>query len=227
MSRVKKSAKSIKLNARERPDKIQAMNIAQGQYLAGMEDNFITFGLGNAGTGKSYCSVILACEHLYEGKVDRVILTRPAVESGRGLGFLKGDLEEKFAPYINPVKQAIISVFGKGWFESQLKNENIVAQPLEYIQGLSFDNSFIIADEAENMTAKEIYILLTRIGVNSKMVLNGDCNQAFIRDSGLAGAISRLQGLDGVFVHEFTSDDVVRSEICKAIIKRYEETPLV
>ena len=222
MAKPKRSAKSVKLHQREEPEKLQALNISQGQYMAGIQSNTVTFGLGSAGTGKSYCATALAGEYLYQGLVDKVVVTRPAVESGRGLGYLKGDLEEKFAPYIKPVKAIFIERFGKGWYESQIKNENILIEPLEYLQGQTFDNAFILLDEAENATEKELYILLTRIGVNSKIVLNGDIKQSFVRDSGLESCMNRIGKLDDVFIHQFTSDDVVRSDIVRNIIKAYE-----
>lgn len=222
MAKVKKSAKSIKLHAREEPDKLEALNIAQGQYMSGISANTVTFGLGPAGTGKTFCATVLAAEALYQGSIDRIVVTRPAVESGRGLGYLKGDMQEKFAPYLEPIKGVLVSRFGKGWYESQVKNENIVPVPLEFMQGMSFDDSFILADEAENMTEKELYILLTRLGLRSKVVLNGDIKQAFIKNSGLMSTIRKLKGIDSIYVHEFDSEDVVRSDIVKSIIKAYE-----
>lgn len=224
MAKPKRSAKSIKLHEREAPDKLEALNISQGQYMAGIQTNIVSFGLGPAGTGKTFCSTVLAAEYLYEGLVDKIIVTRPAVESGRGLGFLKGDMQEKFAPYLEPVKAILSDRFGKNWYESQVKNENIIPVPLEFLQGMSFDDAFIIADEAENMTSKELYILLTRIGLRSKMVLNGDIKQAMIKNSGLQEAIGKIGHLNEVFIHEFGSEDVVRSDIVKDIIQAYEES---
>lgn len=222
MSKRKKSAKGTKHHEREKPPELEALTESQGQYMSGIQDNTVTFGLGCAGTGKTYCATAMAGDYLYNGDVDKIIITRPAVESGKGLGFLKGSMEEKYAPYIVPVKEVLQGRFGKGWYESQIKNENIIIAPLEYIQGRTFDNSFIVCDEAENATNQELYILLTRMGVDSKIVINGDIKQSFIRDSGLDVCMNKLKSVKSIFTHTFTSDDVVRSQIVKDIIKAYE-----
>lgn len=200
-----------------------AMNEAQGLYLSAIDDGTIIFGAGSAGTGKTYLATIRACELLYEGFIEKIILTRPNVETGRSLGALPGTLEEKLEPYMMSMKSCIISRFSKGWLESQIKNENITCAPLNMIQGMTFDNSVVIVDEAEHLSKREMYIILTRIGNNSRMVLCGDNYQKFTNcENGFADAIGRLKGIDGVYVVEFTSDDVVRSDMCKQIIKAYE-----
>lgn len=204
---------------------LEAMTEAQAHYMIAIEGNIITFGLGSAGTGKTYVATAMAGQMLYEGKVKKIIITRPAVQSGQGLGFLPGNLDEKFAPYIQPIRVILEERFGKGWFESQLKNGNIECVPLEFMMGKTFDNAFVLGDEMQNATEKEMFILLSRVGEYSKVVINGDYKmQKVIRGtSGLQDAVQRLGSVDNIAVHEFCSDDIVRSGIAKEIIKKYED----
>ena len=206
------------------PDKVAPLNEAQAHYLNCIESSTITFGLGPAGTGKTYCAVALAGDKLYSKDINQIIITRPAVEAGEKLGYLPGELEDKYAPYLEPVKDIFISKFGKGWYESQIKNENIKAIPLGFLQGKTFDNCFVIGDEMQNSTRTQMYMLLTRLGKYSKMVLNGSLGlQKMISGtSGLADAVNRLESVRGVSSYEFDSDDVVRSGIAKAIVQAYE-----
>lgn len=205
--------------------RLEPQSEAQFHYITEIENNVITFGVGASGSGKTYVATALAGQLLASGKIRKIIITRPAVESGRGLGYLKGSLEEKYEPYIAPVRAVLVSRHGKGWFESQVKNGNIECVPLEFMMGKTFDNSFVIADEMQNATPKEMFILLSRVGEYSKVVVNGDYKmQTVIKgDSGIQDAIERLEGVDGVSVFEFTSDDCVRSGIAREIIKRYED----
>ena len=205
------------------PYKVAPLNEAQAHYLNCIESSTITFGLGPAGTGKTYCAVALAGDKLYSKDINQIIITRPAVEAGEKLGYLPGELEDKYAPYLEPVKDIFISKFGKGWYESQIKNENIKAIPLGFLQGKTFDNCFVIGDEMQNSTRTQMYMLLTRLGKYSKMVLNGDYKaQKMISGiSGLEDACNRLHNIQGVSSYEFVHDDIVRSGIAKLIVKAY------
>lgn len=207
-----------------RAPELLAMTQAQGNYMSSIQDNVVTFGLGSAGTGKTYCPTAMAGQMLFEKKIDRIIVTRPAVEAGDKLGHLPGSLEEKFAPYLEPIKEVLTSRYGTGWYESQLKNKNILPVPLGYMQGLTFDNAFILADEMQNSTPNNMFMLLSRVGNNSKVVITGDYKmQKMIKGvSGLEDATKRLKGVNGVSVFTFMSDDCVRSGIAKDIIQRYE-----
>lgn len=224
MGKPKKSAKSEKFRARECPERVHAMNEAQGQYLAAIDDGEIIFASGSAGTGKTFLATLRACEMLYDGEIDKIILTRPNVETGRSLGALPGTLEEKIDPYMQSMKACILSRYSKGWMDSQINNGNIVCESLNLVQGNTYDYSVVIVDEAEHLSAREAYIILTRIGLDSKMILCGDNFQKFTKgENGFQDAIRRLKPLEGVYEVTFTSDDVVRSEMCKKIIKAYEE----
>jgi phosphate starvation-inducible PhoH-like protein len=202
---------------------IKAKNESQGQFMAAIKTNTLTFGLGPAGTGKSYCTAAMAAEALISGKIDRIIFTRPAVETGKSMGFLPGKLEDKFDPYFTAFKSCLISNAGKGVIECAVKNGNIIVEPLAYMRGKTFNRCFVIMDEAQNCSPEEMKMFMTRIGKNSTVVINGDLTQSDI-DSycGLHDAINRVHSVDGVYVHEFTYDDIVRSDIVKDIILQYE-----
>lgn len=197
---------------------------AQAEYQQRIESSTIVFGLGPAGTGKTYVPVAIAADRLYKKEISKIVVTRPAVEAGEKLGYLPGELEDKYEPYLAPVKEVFISKFGSGWYESQLKNGNIEAIPLGYMQGRTFDNSFIIADEMQNSTPLQMFMLLSRIGKWSSMVLNGSLGlQQVIRGiSGLEDALRRLEGVTGVSSYTFESEDIVRSGMAKAIVEAYE-----
>jgi phosphate starvation-inducible PhoH-like protein len=203
--------------------KIQAKNQSQGQFMAAIKSHTLTFGLGPAGTGKSYCTAAMAAEALIAGDIDRIIFTRPAVEVGNSLGFLPGRLDEKFDPYFSAFKSCLISNAGKGVIDCAVKNGNIVVEPLAYMRGKTFDRCFVVLDEAQNSGPEEMKMFLTRIGQNSKVVINGDLSQSDISGySGLYDAINRVHNVRGVYVHEFTYDDIVRSDIVKDIIMTYD-----
>ncbi len=202
---------------------IQARNQSQGQFMAAIKSNTLVFALGPAGTGKSYCSAAMAAEALMSGDIDRIIFTRPAVETGHSMGFLPGKLEDKFDPYFSAFKSCLISHAGKGVVECAVKNGNIVAEPLAYMRGKTFNHSFVVLDEAQNCTAEELKMFITRIGRHSTVVINGDLSQSDIGNcSGLHDAINRVHDVQGVYIHEFTSEDIVRSTIVKDIIMKYE-----
>jgi phosphate starvation-inducible PhoH-like protein len=205
------------------PKPIQARNQSQGQFMTAIKSHTLVFGLGPAGTGKSYCTAAIAAEALVSGDVDRIIFTRPAVETGSSMGFLPGKLEDKFDPYFSAFKSCLISNAGKGVVECAVKNGNIVVEPLAYMRGKTFNRCFVVLDEAQNCSAEEIKMFMTRIGKNSTVVINGDLSQSDIDGcSGLHDAINRVHNVRGVYVHEFTYEDIVRSNIVKDIIMKYE-----
>lgn len=205
------------------PKPIQARNQSQGQFMAAIKSNTLTFGLGPAGTGKSYCTAAMAAEALVSGDVDRIIFTRPAVETGNSMGFLPGKLEDKFDPYFSAFKSCLISNAGKGVVDCAVKNGNIVVEPLAYMRGKTFNRCFVVLDEAQNCTSEELKMFMTRIGRHSTVVINGDLSQTDIEScSGLHEAINRVHDVRGIYVHEFTCADIVRSNIVKDIIMKYE-----
>ena len=204
---------------------IQAKNRAQDLFMSAIKTHTLIFGLGPAGTGKSYCAAAMAAQALISGDIDRIIFTRPAVEAGNSLGFLPGKLDEKFDPYFAAFKSCLISNAGKGVIECALKNGNISVEPLSYMRGKTFNRAFVVLDEAQNCTPDEMKMFMTRIGLQSTVVINGDLSQADIRCySGLHDAISRIHSVKGVYVHEFEYKDIVRSDIVKDIIMCYDDS---
>lgn len=194
----------------------------QAHYLMSIETKQLTFGVGPAGTGKTYVCTKFACQQFELGNVEKIIVTRPAVEAGGGLGFLPGNIHEKFAPYFAPFRAVLDEHFGAAYVDNLIKLGKIEIQPLEYIRGLTFENAFVILDEAQNTTPMQMKLFLSRIGEYSTVVVNGDITQKDIEgQSGLQDAIDRLTGLDAVNVVEFDEDDIVRSGLVKEIIKRY------
>ena len=203
---------------------LKALNSAQQKYINAIKNNCLTFGLGPAGTGKSYCAGALAAQALESGRIERIIFTRPAVEAGENLGFLPGKLEEKFAVYIDAFRDILNERLGKGVVEYCLRHGRIVGAPLAYMRGKTFNAStFVILDEAQNVTPTQMKMFLTRIGEDCKVVVNGDTRQSDIRGpSGLEDAVERLRGLPGVYVHTFDKADSVRSGLVRQVLDRYE-----
>lgn len=196
---------------------------SQAKYIAAIKAHQLTFGIGPAGTGKSYCAAAIAAEELESKRIERIIVSRPAVEAGENLGFLPGDLNEKFDPYFDPFRDCLIERLGKGAVECGLKNDRIVIAPLAYLRGKTFKDAFVILDEAQNCTHSQLKMFLTRIGENCRVVVNGDIRQSDIgHKSGLQDAIDRLTGLASVYAHEFDREDIVRSGLVRDIIDRYE-----
>lgn len=215
--------------------RVNALNETQGQLLAQMVSNTITFGIGPAGTGKTMLSTCKACELLHDKKVDKIILTRPIIEIGRTIGHLPGDVNEKYEPYLAPFKQYFIDCFGKSGYEARL-NKTIIPIPINFLQGHTWDDSIILLDEAQNMSVQEMFMFLTRIGKNSKAFITGDIKQT--ATTGLKSQNGLKHFLDNfvdkeIFLHgdigvvEFTSEDVVRSDIVGRIIKFYDTIDLV
>lgn len=204
---------------------LAAKTEAQGHYMISMKSKQLTLGVGPAGTGKTYVCTTYAAQLLADKDVQKIIVTRPAIEAGGGLGFLPGTIEEKFAPYFAPFQQVLQEFFGKTHLEYLLKRGVIEIAPLEYIRGLTFDNAFVILDEAQNTTPTQMKLFLTRLGEYSRVVINGDTDQKDIKGlSGLEDACQRLRGLSAVGICEFTEDDVVRSGLVKDILQRYRKS---
>lgn len=201
---------------------VRPLNQVQSEYMQSIRSNEITFGIGSAGTGKTYISAGYAAKELYDRHIEKIILTRPNVETGRGLGFLPGELEEKYAPYLEPFENIFTQLLGKGFYEYALKSKQIDPKPLGFMRGSSFDNTIILVDEVQNMTKTEFKMLLSRIGRNCKMILSGDPDQSDIPNSGLPDAIHRLKNIPSIGVVNFEVDDIVRSKICKNIILAYK-----
>lgn len=198
---------------------------AQKQYLASMKSNIITFGLGVAGSGKTYVACNFAAQQIYHRHTDKIIVTRPVQEAAdEELGFLPGELADKYAPYLAPVRINLEKALGKGFVDYLVKEGKIEYIPMAFMRGMSFDNCVIIADEAQNATREGLKMLMTRIGKNTKLIIDGDERQSDIGDkSGLMDAVRRTKNIGGVGVTEFTVDDVVRSDIVGQIIRAYDK----
>ena len=201
---------------------VQAKNYAQQLYLEAIQDYDVVFGIGSAGTGKTYMAAMYAAEQLYYRDVSQVIITRPNVEASAPLGFLPGELEEKYAPYLEPFNGVFTKVFGKTHYELLKKREKIVAKPLGFMRGATFDNAIVLVDECQNMTEREFKLLLTRIGEGTKVIFSGDSRQVDIPNSGLMSTIERLKHIPEIGVIEFHPQDIVRSKLCKDIILSWE-----
>ncbi len=203
---------------------VQPLNFIQGEYLEAIRYNDIIFGIGSAGTGKTYIAANFAASELFHRRVNKIYLTRPNVETGRGLGFLPGTLEEKYAPYLLPFDSIFTKALGKGFYEYALKNKDIEPVPLGFLRGTTFEDCIVLIDESQNCTKEEMKMLLSRIGKNCKMIFSGDSEQSDIgSDSGLMDAVNRLEGIAGIEVIDFLDEDIVRSKMCKAIIMAYRK----
>lgn len=197
-------------------------NLAQELYLEAIDRSDVVFGVGSAGTGKTYVAAMYAAEKLFYREIEQIIVTRPNVEATRSMGFLPGELEEKYAPYLEPFDGVFRKVFGHSHYELLKKREQIVAKPLGYMRGATFDNAIVLVDECQNMTEKEFKLLLTRIGENTKVIFSGDSRQVDIPDSGLISTINLLKYIPEIEVIEFMPQDIVRSKLCRDIIMAYE-----
>ncbi len=203
---------------------IVAKTAAQKKYIDSIENSVVTFGIGPAGTGKTYISVALAAKALKFRRVDRIVLTRPAVEVGESLGFLPGDLQSKIDPYLRPLYDALFDIVGVNGFSKNMQQKNIEIAPLAYMRGRTLNNSFIILDEAQNTTPEQMKMFLTRLGFGSKVVITGDITQVDLpknKKSGLVEASKILKGIDGIEFVRFDKRDVVRHKLVKDIIEAY------
>lgn len=195
----------------------------QSDYIRSMSESDITFCVGPAGSGKTAVAVGLACEYLLAGTIEKILITRPVVESGRGLGYLPGTLTEKIYPYLVPTIEEMKLYLNNDTFNMYKNQNNIELCPLEYMRGRNFHNTFMILDEAQNATYEQIKMFLTRIGMGSKAVINGDVTQTDLNewsDGGLDDCIDRLKDVNGVSICELTSEDIVRNKIIAQIIAR-------
>lgn len=198
------------------------LNTVQQLYLESIQENTITFGIGSAGTGKTFLAASYAAKELFYKRISKIILTRPNVEVGRGLGFLPGELEEKYMPYLAPFETTFVKCLGKGFYEYALKDKTIEPAPLGFLRGATFENAIVLIDEAQNMTKAEFKMILSRIGRNCKVIVSGDPEQSDIKDSGLDDAVYRLRNIEGVEVVKFEDGDIVRSKMCKEVILAYK-----
>lgn len=208
-----------------RVKELQPLTPAQEAYDASIRANLITFGIGPAGTGKTWWAAMRAAEALKNGHIERIIVTRPAVESGESLGFLPGEMDEKYEPYFRPVKDALEEYLGSGHLEYCIKAGIIEARPLAFLRGATIKHAWLIADEMQNSTAGQMKMLLTRIGENAKFIINGDprqCDLPHTARSGLADAVRRLEAVNGVNVVRFREEDIVRHGIVQEIVRAYE-----
>lgn len=209
-----------------RGKKIFPRTIGQKLYVDSMRQNCVTFGIGPAGTGKTFLAVAMAVVALQSKLVNRVVLTRPAVEAGEKLGFLPGDLQEKVDPYLRPLYDALYEIMGVELFQKNLERGIIEIAPLAYMRGRTLDASFIILDEAQNTTSEQMKMFLTRLGVGSKAVVTGDITQIDLPPgvvSGLNEAIRVFEGISGIAISYLTVRDVVRHELVQKIIEAYEK----
>ena len=204
---------------------IKPKNIGQKNYVDSIRDNMITFGIGPAGTGKTYLGMCMAIEAFKKGEVTKLILTRPAIEAGEKLGFLPGDLQSKIDPYLRPLYDALYQIMGAESFQANLEKGLIEVAPLAYMRGRTLDNAFIILDEAQNTTIPQMKMFLTRIGFNSKVIVTGDDTQKDLPQdvtSGLDSAIKVLKNIEGISFVRLTSKDVVRHPLVQKIVVAYE-----
>lgn len=205
---------------------IKAKTVGQQQYMKAIAKNTITLGVGPAGTGKTYLAVAAAVAAFRERTVNRIILTRPAVEAGERLGFLPGDLQNKVDPYLRPLYDALYDMLGAETFQKYQERGSIEVAPLAYMRGRTLDDSFIILDEAQNTTKEQMKMFLTRLGFGSKIVITGDVTQIDLpsdKTSGLKDAIRVLEGVKDIGICRLTSADVVRHALVQEIINAYEK----
>ena len=228
-------AEIVELNAHTSPAEVsrsyrppikplQPKNPSQKRFITAIRNHCVSFGTGPAGTGKSYCAIALAAEYLEAGKIDKIILTRPAVEAGEQLGYLPGAVDDKFAVHIDAFRDILNERLGRGAVDYCVRHDRIVAAPLAYMRGKTFcEKTFVVLEEAQNTTLKQMKMFLTRIGEGCKVVINGDIRQSDITtNNGLADAVERLAGLSNVYIHEFERDDIVRSGLVRNLLDRYE-----
>lgn len=205
---------------------VRVKTFGQRQYVQAIQHHDVAFGIGPAGTGKTYLAVVMAVAALKKGAVDRIVLTRPAVEAGESLGFLPGDLKEKVDPYLRPIYDALHSILGAEHTERLMDRGVIEIAPLAYMRGRTLDNAFVILDEAQNTTNMQMKMFLTRLGFGSKMIVNGDISQIDLpkhATSGLVTAQKILQNIDQIEFVTFSAKDVVRHPVVAKIITAYED----
>ncbi len=218
------SGDCVCISAKGKP--IKAKTLGQKKYIEAIRDNTVVIGVGPAGTGKTYLAVALAVSAFRSKQVNRIILTRPAVEAGEKLGFLPGDLQQKVDPYLRPLYDALFDMLGAENFQKYQERGNIEVAPLAYMRGRTLDDSFIILDEAQNTTPEQMKMFLTRLGFGSKIVVTGDITQIDLPDgkrSGLVEVIKILKNVDDIKTVKFSDKDVVRHKLVQDIIKAYDK----
>ena len=218
------SGDSICLTSKGKP--LKPKTVGQKTYCEYIKNKTITIGVGPAGTGKTYLAVAMAVRAFRAGSINRIILTRPAVEAGEKLGFLPGDLQQKVDPYLRPLYDALFDMLGSETYMKYIEKGSIEVAPLAYMRGRTLDDSFIILDEAQNTTPEQMKMFLTRLGFNSKMVITGDVTQIDLPDgkkSGLKDAMRVLKNIDDIGIFKFTEKDVVRHHLVQDIVKAYEK----
>ena len=214
------------INLRKRP--VRARTAAQDSYIRALKSREMVFGVGPAGTGKTWLAVAHAAQLFERKEVDRIILTRPAVEAGERLGFLPGDLREKVDPYLRPIYDALYDLMDSRIVERALQAGEIEIAPLAFMRGRTLTNAVIILDEAQNTTSMQMKMFLTRLGENSRMIITGDPSQVDLPNgqaSGLAEAVKLLDGVEGIAQVKFTAEDVIRHELVARIVAAYEGLP--
>lgn len=205
---------------------VKPKTLGQKQYVEAIKKNTIVFGVGPAGTGKTYLAVALAVKSFKAHDVNRIILTRPAVEAGEKLGFLPGDLQDKVDPYLRPLYDGLSDMLGFESFQKFMEKGTIEVAPLAYMRGRTLENAFIILDEAQNTTPEQIKMFLTRLGNGSKMVITGDITQIDLpnrQKSGLIDALEVLENVEDIAIQQFSEKDVVRHKLVQEIVKAYED----
>jgi phosphate starvation-inducible PhoH-like protein len=219
-------AVSMKITTSARKPPIVARSAGQRNYLEAIDKHDIVFGIGPAGTGKTYLAVAMAVAALKKDQVSRIILTRPAVEAGEALGFLPGELEQKIAPYLRPLYDALRDMLEPEEIERSIARQTIEVAPLAYMRGRTLNNAFVILDEAQNTTTEQMFMLLTRIGPNSKCVITGDVTQIDLpanKRSGVVEALQALKNISGIAIVYLNERDVVRHELVRSIITAYQQ----
>ena len=216
----------LKIATSSRKGPIVPRTLGQRQYVEAIQKHDIVFGIGPAGTGKTYLAVAMAVAALKKEQVSRIILTRPAVEAGEALGFLPGDLQEKITPYLRPLYDSLRDMMDSEEIDRSTARQTIEVAPLAYMRGRTLSNAFVILDEAQNTTTEQMFMLLTRLGPNSKLVVTGDVTQVDLpsnKRSGLVEALQALKDVPGIAMIYFTERDVVRHELVRAIINAYQQ----
>lgn len=208
---------------------VQAKNEAQGQYMAQIVSRDIVFGVGPAGTGKTYISARMAAEQLKNGDIEKVVIVRPTVGCDEDLGHLPGELEEKFEPWLEPFYDALEDELGSGCLKYYLKSKKIEPKPLQFMRGKSFKDTWVLLDEGQNTTPEQMKMFLTRIGENCKLIISGDISQHDRRNwrreemqSGLKDAVNRLREIPEIGIAEFANEDIIRHRLIGKILKEYE-----
>lgn len=205
---------------------LRPKTLGQKKYIDAIRNNTVVFGIGPAGTGKTYLAMAMAITAFKNGEVGRIILTRPAIEAGENLGFLPGDLQQKVDPYLRPLYDALYEIMGADNFMKNMERGAIEVAPLAYMRGRTLDNSFIVLDEAQNTTPEQMKMFLTRLGYGSRAVITGDITQIDLprgKNSGLVEATKILNNIEGVSICNLTNKDVVRHPLVQKIINAYEK----